>query len=131
MQKLQFLKGSLLSVLIWPALCLLLGSLLWGATLVRLDTDRQLAQENALKSVASLSGAYAQYLTRTIEQMDQIAMQVQYDWNHSGGALDLKDFRRQGLLIAPQLITVTILDKDGLPVTSTVNLNARPSGASR
>lgn len=131
MQKLQFLKGNLLSVLIWPALCLLLGSMLWGATLVRLHTDRQLAQDNALKSVASLSGAYAQYLTRTVEQMDQIAMQVQYDWNRTGGALDLKDFRRQGLLIAPQLITVTILDKDGMPVTSTVNLNARPSGATR
>ena len=81
--------------------------------------------------MASLSGAYAQYLTRTIEQMDQIAMQVQYDWNRSGGKLDLKDFRRQGLLIAPQLITVTILGRDGFPVTSTVNLKARPSGASR
>ena len=131
MQKLQFLKGNLLSVLIWPVLCLLLGGLLWGATLFRLNTDRQLARDNALKSVASLSGAYAQYLTRTIEQMDQIAMQVQYDWNRTGGALDLKDFRRQGLLIAPQLITVTILDKEGMPVTSTVNLNARPSGATR
>ena len=131
MQKLIFLKGNLFFVLVWPALCLLLGSLLWGATLFRLDTDRQAAQDNALRSVASLSGAYAQYLTRTIEQMDQIAMQVQYDWNRTGGVLDLKDFRRQGLLIAPQLITVTILDREGLPVTSTVNLRARPSGATR
>lgn len=131
MQKLQFLKGNLLSVLIWPALCLVLGAALWGATLVKLDNDRRETQDNALKSVASLSGAYAQYLTRTIEQMDQIAMQVQYDWNRSGGQLDLKDFRRQGLLIAPQLITVTILGQDGFPMTSTVNLKARPSGASR
>lgn len=130
-QKLQFLKGNLLSILIWPALCLLLGGLLWGATMVRLNTDSQEARNNALKSVASLSGAYAQYLTRTIEQMDQIAMQVQYDWNRSGGTLNLKDFRRQGLLIAPQLITVTILGADGFPLTSTVNLNARPSALSR
>jgi len=131
MQKLQFLKGNLLSVLIWPALCLLLGALLWGATMVKLANDRHQAQEGALRSVASLSGAYAQYLTRTIEQMDQIAMQVQYDWNRSGGNIDLKDFRRQGLLIAPQLITVTILGADGFPITSTVNLRARPSGAGR
>lgn len=131
MQKLQFLKGNLLSILVWPVLCLVLGALLWGATGIRLDTDRQTARDSALKNVASLSGAYAQYLTRTIEQMDQIAMQVQYDWNRSGGKLDLKDFRRQGLLIAPQLITVTILGRDGFPATSTVNLKARPSGASR
>jgi diguanylate cyclase (GGDEF)-like protein len=131
MQKLQFLKGNLVSVLVWPALCLVLGALLWGATAVKLANDRQQAQEGALRNVASLSGAYAQYLTRTIEQMDQIAMQVQYDWNRSGGKVDLKDFRRQGLLIAPQLITVTILGADGFPVTSTVNLNARPAGASR
>ena len=131
MQKLHFLRGNLLSVLVWPALCLLLGALLWGATAVKLANDRKQAQEGALKNVASLSGAYAQYLTRTIEQMDQIAMQVQYDWNRSGGNVDLKDFRRQGLLIAPQLITVTLLDANGFPVTSTVNLKARPSGASR
>lgn len=131
MQKLQFLKGNFLSVLVWPALCLLLGALLWGATAVKLSNDRREAQEGALKNVASLAGAYAQYLTRTIEQMDQIAMQVQYDWNRSGGNVDLKDFRRQGLLIAPQLITVTILGADGFPITSTVNLKARPSGASR
>jgi diguanylate cyclase (GGDEF)-like protein len=99
--------------------------------MIRLETDRRALQQNALKNVASLSGAYAQYLTRTIEQLDQIAMQVQYDWSRSGGVLDLKDFRRQGLLIAPQLITVTILDRDGFPVTSTVSLGARPSGASR
>ena len=85
MQKLQFLKGNLVSVLVWPALCLVLGVLLWGATAVKLANDRQQAQESALRNVASLSGAYAQYLTRTIEQMDQIAMQVQYDWNRSGG----------------------------------------------
>jgi diguanylate cyclase (GGDEF)-like protein len=131
MQKLQFLRGNLLSVLVWPALCLLLGALLWGATAVKLTNDLHQAQEGALRNVASLSGAYAQYLTRTIEQMDQIAMQVQYDWNRSGGTVDLKDFRRQGLLIAPQLITVTILGADGFPLTSTVNLKARPSGASR
>ena len=131
MQKLQFLKGNLLSILVWPALCLVLGALLWGATAAKLANDRQQALNGALRSVASLSGAYAQYLTRTIEQMDQIAMQVQYDWNRSGGNIDLKDFRRQGLLIAPQLITVTILGSDGFPLTSTVNLNTRPSGASR
>jgi diguanylate cyclase (GGDEF)-like protein len=131
MQKFHFLKGNLFSILIWPVLSIALGGLLWSATLKSLETDRRALQQNALKNVASLSGAYAQYLTRTIEQMDQIAMQVQYDWSRSGGVLDLKDFRRQGLLIAPQLITVTILDRDGFPVTSTVSLRARPSGAGR
>ena len=95
MQKLHFLRGNLLSVLVWPTLCLLLGALLWGATAVKLTNDLHQAQDGALRNVASLSGAYAQYLTRTIEQMDQIAMQVQYDWNRSGGTVDLKDFRRQ------------------------------------
>jgi diguanylate cyclase (GGDEF)-like protein len=128
---LHFFKKNLFSILVWPVLCIVLGGLLWGATLKSLETDRHVLEQNALKNVASLSGAYAQYLTRTIEQMDQIAMQVQYDWSRSGGMLDLKDFRRQGLLIAPQLITVTILDRGGFPVTSTVSLGARPSGASR
>ena len=131
MQKWHFLKGNLFSILVWPVLCLVLGAVLWGAVVERLQADRRALEQNALKEVASLSGAYAQYLTRTIEQMDQIAMQVQYDWSRSGGVLDLKDFRRQGLLIAPQLITVTILGRDGFPLTSTVNLGVRPSGASR
>jgi diguanylate cyclase (GGDEF)-like protein len=127
----QFSLNSLARILAGPLLCAALGILLWWATLSKLADDRRALEQNAMKSVASLAGAYAQFLTRTIEQMDQIAMQVQYDWRREKGQFDLRDFRRQGLLIAPQLITVTILGADGYPLTSTVNLTTRPSAAAR
>ncbi|MBK4736269.1 bifunctional diguanylate cyclase/phosphodiesterase [Noviherbaspirillum pedocola] len=127
----QFPVKSLAKILAGPLCCLALVILLWWGTLSRLAEERHTLESNALKSVASLSGAYAQFLTRTIEQMDQIAMQVQYDWRREKGQLDLREFRRQGLLIAPQLITVTILGADAYPVTSTVNLTMRPSAATR
>ncbi len=75
---------------------------------------------NAMKDVASLSRAYAQYLTRTIEQIDQVSMHVKYDWEHSNRSLKLEEQRAQGLFIAPQFELVAILDSKGKPVTSTV-----------
>lgn len=114
-----FLKENLGFILVWPLLCAVLAALLWGLTLSTIEEDQRLLKNSALKDAATLSRAYAQYLIRTIEQIDQISMHVKYDWENSHGHLRLEDLRQRGLFTASQFAIVSILDRNGKPVTST------------
>ncbi|GGC61194.1 hypothetical protein GCM10011396_05220 [Undibacterium terreum] len=114
-----FLKENLGFILVWPLLCAALAALLWGQTLSTIKEDKRLLKDSALKDAATLSRAYAQYLTRTTEQIDQISMHVKYDWENSHGHLRLEDLRQRGLFTASQFAVVSILGRDGKPITST------------
>lgn len=115
-----FVKESYAQILIWPFICAVLLFFLWIFTYNKIENDKKYLQTNALKDVSAISGAYAQYLTRSLEQIDQVTKHVKFDWETSGGKLRLEDLRVQGLFIAPQFTRVAIVDKAGHTLTSTV-----------
>ncbi|MDC8756609.1 EAL domain-containing protein [Janthinobacterium fluminis] len=116
-------------ILVWPLVGLALLASLWAITHLQLNVERAVAQKHALASAASLSRAYAQSLVRTLEQMDQMTMELKYDWEHSKATLSLEESRRNGLYTAPQFAMVAILDRKGRPVTATVPFERLPSGS--
>ena len=118
-KSIAFLKENFLRIIIWPVAFLLLISVVWAIHLSKITESKKNLQQNALKNVAALSHAYAQYLTRTLEQIDQVSNHVRYDWETTKGALLLEDLRIQGLFTASQFAFVAIIDKYGVPRTST------------
>ena len=118
----DFLKANLRLILAWPLLGLLLCAVLWTATLLQLEAEKKVAQQQALDSVSSLSKAYGQYLLRTLEQMDQLTLQLKYEWENSRGQLRLDQLKTQGMYALPQFAIVAILDRKGQPVTATAPL---------
>ncbi|WP_354335482.1 EAL domain-containing protein [Undibacterium sp. GrIS 1.2] len=123
-KELAFLRNSYAFILAWPLICAALISTVWWSYYSGIEQDKKLLHTNALKDAASLSRAYAQYLNRTIEQLDQISMHVKYDWEHSNRSLRLGELRSQGLFTASQFALVAILDKKANPVTSTAPMEA-------
>jgi diguanylate cyclase (GGDEF)-like protein len=117
--KLAFLRGNLVQVSLWPAACGLVAAVLWGVALTRLDEDRALAEHAALANAANLARAYAEHLTSTIAQIDQITMLVKHDWEQGPGRLDLEDLKRRGLFPASELLFVLIANRDGKVMTAT------------
>ncbi|AZP12946.1 bifunctional diguanylate cyclase/phosphodiesterase [Undibacterium parvum] len=115
----HFLQKSLGSIIVWPLICGILTVTLWGVLYSKIDEDKKILRANALKDVTLSSRAYAQYLNRAVEQIDQISMNVKYDWESSHGKLRLENLRQRGMFVAPQFAVVAILDKLGRPVTST------------
>ena len=77
-------------------------------------------QSNALKAVTTLSASYAQFLTRSLEQIDQVTKHVKYDWETSKGKMRLEDLRVEGLFIAPQYTRVAIVGRTGKAITTTL-----------
>lgn len=117
-----FFKANLRMVLAWPLLGLALCAVLWTATLLQLEAEKKVAQQQALDNVASLSKAYSQYLLRTMEQMDQLTLQLKYEWENAHGKLRLDQLKTQGMYALPQFAIVAIFDRKGHAVTATAAL---------
>ena len=120
MLRLGFLRSSMHNILIWPSLCVLAGLLMWGLIHIKLTDERTALEQGALKHAASLSQAYAEQISRTVEQIDQITLNVKYGWESSSGRLKLEQQRDQGLYPAAARLFVTVMDRRGLIVSSTI-----------
>ena len=122
MCKADFLRSNIRLILAWPLLGLALAAVLWTATLLQLQAEKTVAQQQALGSVASLARAYSQYLLRTVEQMDQLTLQLKYEWENAQGKLRLEQLKTRGMYALPQFALVAIFDRKGQAVTSTAPL---------
>jgi diguanylate cyclase (GGDEF)-like protein len=119
--QLQFLKGKLRWLLIWPTVCLLITALVWTVTFSQLATEKASIQKQAFAEAYALSKSYAEQLSRAVEQLDQITLNVSYYWAESHGALRLEKQANQGLYPTKGFFSIGITDKDGRVLTSLRN----------
>jgi diguanylate cyclase (GGDEF)-like protein len=115
-----FIRENIAQILLWPFVFVTLFFILWLFIYIKIDGDKRDLQLNALKDVSALSASYAQFLTRSLEQIDQVTKHVKFDWETSRGKMRLEDLRVQGLFIAPQYTRVAIVDKTGNAITTTL-----------
>ncbi|AIY42269.1 diguanylate cyclase/phosphodiesterase (GGDEF & EAL domains) with PAS/PAC sensor [Collimonas arenae] len=126
-QRLEFLRGSVGILLAWLFACMLLGVLVWGVSLAKIQSDRAEIEKNTFTKAAQLSKAYTEQLSRSIDQIDQITRNLQYDWQTFHGALKLEDQLRQGLYPRSAQIYASIVDSHGTIVTSTLDMANAPN----
>jgi diguanylate cyclase (GGDEF)-like protein len=117
-ERTTFFLRNLHIILGWPLFTLFLASLLWVGILSELHSEKAALEKEAMTDVSSLSTSYAEYLARTIERVDQITLQLRYDWTHSAGRYRLEGPQRQGVFDFQHAAAITIVDRSGLPLTS-------------
>jgi diguanylate cyclase (GGDEF)-like protein len=110
------------AVLVWPALALMIGAVLWAVTISRADTELARTERDASKAASSYAQAYEQYLARSVGQLDQVTMQLKHGWEQSKGSLKLEDLKAEGMFTDAAFVDVSIADRNGLIVTSTKHL---------
>jgi signal transduction histidine kinase/CheY-like chemotaxis protein len=115
-----FLRSGILQILAWPLLCIILATWLWYWTLSKIDAETKACEKRVLAEATSLCKDYAQYLTQSIEQANQITLQVQYAWEQSGVNLNLRELSKGGLFRNPHINNVIVVNREGRPVTSTL-----------
>lgn len=120
-----FLRTSLHTIFLCPFVCIFLGGLVWGITLGKLNHEYAAQHRNALKEASSLSNAYAEQLSRSLEQLDQITLTVKYYWHETEGRLRLENQHRQGLYPLSAQLYVLIFDRDGNRISGTAPRPAR------
>jgi diguanylate cyclase (GGDEF)-like protein/PAS domain S-box-containing protein len=123
-------RGALVC-LFWPLACLATGVLLWAAVEHEITAEQRAFERTISSDAVVIAGGFAQYLTRSIEQMDQVTMHIKYDWEKSHGGLQLGDLIARGLFTAPQFVRVSIADRNGRIVTTTAHRELAASVAGR
>ena len=117
---LAFLRPSLRPLLAWPLAALLFAVLVWTLTDARADRERTALLDAGVTDASALAAAYAQQLQRTVEQIDQLTLNLRYYWSNSGGRLRLEDQQREGLYPTDGLLYATIAGPNGAVLTSTI-----------
>jgi diguanylate cyclase (GGDEF)-like protein/PAS domain S-box-containing protein len=120
MTRRDYIRRNLRSMILWPLFALFLTLLLWSAMFSKLASEKKQLETNALKKSASISKAYAQYLTRTVEQLDLLAQQIKFGWEKSNGSLNFEKMSIDGVISIPQFASFAIYDDNGIPVTTTI-----------
>ncbi|MES2536298.1 MAG: EAL domain-containing protein [Pseudomonadota bacterium] len=113
-------RDHFFSVLVWPIGALILAIAGWSLLLAHLAFEQRNAETAALKHAGDLARNYADHITRTTEAIDQITLYVSYAWEASGGKMRLEKIREIGVFPPSSILNVTIFDRNGLSLTSTV-----------
>ena len=106
--------------LTWCLGCALLVAAVCITVWVKIEADRTQLILEAEKEAAAHAQAYAQQVLRSVEQIDQLAMSIKYQWERRPGTLDLEDQFNHG--VYDDETYPTVIDGNGYAVTSTRNL---------
>jgi diguanylate cyclase (GGDEF)-like protein len=106
-------------ILAWVVGCLLLVGLLWTVMLSELDREHAATRAQAFSQASLLSKTYADQLTRSVEQFDQITRHLQYYWRVTNGSIDLDREAKAGLYPVSMNLYVSIADSNGWIASTT------------
>ena len=106
--------------LTWGIVFLVLISLLWGATALKIEHDEQQLVDKLRLDTEHRARTHAEQLLRAVSQVDQLSMAIKYQWEHHATPLDLEEQYRRG--VYPQPLYPVALDANGYALTSTRNL---------
>ena len=121
-EKMRHLRSHLRYLLVWPLVFGALAAALWIWALWMIDHEKRAIDEHAFATAAAQSRAYADQLDRIVGQVDYIMLSLKYHWQQSAGDVNLEEQVSLGLVPVSAGMSVTIMDRRGDAVTSTLPL---------
>ena len=121
-EKLRYLSSNLPALLVWPLLLGALAMALWSGAFWMMENEKRAISQRAFAHASAQARAYAEQLDRIIGQIDYIMLSLKYHWQKSAGDVLLEEQVKQGLVPAAAGLSITIVDRRGMPVTSTLAL---------
>lgn len=118
-QKVGFLRNHGRSLAPWPVACGALVTGLWLWAVPSIYQEKNHLRERAYIMAAAQAQTYADQIERTIGQLDYILLSLKFQWQKNGGVLNLEEQVDAGLVPKAAKISVTVLDRTGVPVTTT------------
>lgn len=103
-------------VLLWIAGCMAFLLLSWGLLLAKVRYDRGQMQQRAAELARSRASVYAEQLSRTAQEIDQISLTVSYQWQHVKMPLNLADQYQRAMHHTPTYPAV--IGADGRIISS-------------
>jgi len=121
-EKLRYLSSNLRALLVWPLVLGAVATVLWGGAYWIMENEKRALSQRAFADASAQARSYAEQLDRIIGQIDYIMLSLKYHWQKSAGDVLLEEQVKQGLVPAAAGLSITIVDRRGMPVTSTLAL---------
>ena len=119
----RFFDYVLWTFALWPMVCLVIVGLVWVLAFSKISSEKAAIGEQSLALASSLSRSYADQAERSVIQIDQMLRILQYYWRYTNGRLQLRDQKLQGVFPDIAGMKMTVIDRNGRPVTSTLPLS--------
>lgn len=119
-QKLCFLRKHAKAIGFWPIACAVSIAGLWTWVASTVDQEKSGIRKHAYSAIAAQARTYAEQIERNIGQLDYILRSLQFQWQKNGGALNLEEQVYAGLVPEAAKISITMVDRMGVPVTTTI-----------
>jgi diguanylate cyclase (GGDEF)-like protein len=103
----------------WLLFAMAVALIGWGTLFANLREAQKAVEQRALLETLALARTHADRLLHSIDAVDQIARYIRADWRLSNGKMRLEQMKEAGLVGHPAQYYVTLVDRDGMPFSST------------
>jgi diguanylate cyclase (GGDEF)-like protein/PAS domain S-box-containing protein len=114
----RWLRRGLDTYISLPLFALALLAGLWALSLHEIDLGRQRARAAAVEAVGEVLGTYEAQVARSVDSIDQTLRVMKYAVERSGARGALPELGREGLLPSGMVFSVSVVDRDGMTVSS-------------
>jgi diguanylate cyclase (GGDEF)-like protein len=116
---LAFLRHRMSLLLVWPALALAAGAMLWGYVLRDLEQERHDRQAELEQQVDAYTRSFIIRTRRSIGDTDRLLLLLRHDWAASGYRTSLAGTINAGIFSKQYVSAAALVDRNGIVVTST------------
>ncbi|MFC0252923.1 bifunctional diguanylate cyclase/phosphodiesterase [Massilia consociata] len=116
---LAFLRQRASLLLVWPAIVLTAGIVLWGYVLLDIEHERRERQAELVQRVDAYTRGFVQRTQRSIEDTDRFLLLLRHNWTVSGGRTELAGTIEAGIFAKENIAAAGVLDRNGVVVTGT------------
>ncbi|HEV7929365.1 MAG TPA: hypothetical protein VGP12_04445, partial [Nitrosospira sp.] len=118
-------------LLVLPSVCLILGVLLWGVSSTEIKGQKAAFEITALIETGTHAQVFAQQLSKAFAQADNVTLTIKQEWEQSKGKMQLETMFRHGLNLSFRHLSVSIINRDGTPISHSQDSPLRANVADR
>jgi diguanylate cyclase (GGDEF)-like protein len=119
-EKLRFARRNASALIIWLLAATACATVGWGLFSAFQAHARHEVEHRTLRDTASFAHSHADRLKRTLDAIDQMMRHVQLEWELSNGNLRIEQIEKYGLFPSPSVYYMTLFDRDGVPILTTL-----------
>ncbi len=97
---------------------MLLLCFIWISLFYKIQAERQLELNGALKDTARFTRAFEEHTVRTIKGADQALLSLKYQYEKEGRAIDIPRYVSEQRLLSQPVLQLTLVDENGESVAS-------------
>ena len=97
---------------------ILLFCFIWSGLFYKIQAERQLELNGALKETAGFTRTFEEHTVRTIKGVDQALLSLKYQYEKEGQAFDIPRYVSEQRLLSQPVLQMTVVDENGELVAS-------------